>query len=142
MKAIKILLIGFLLFGSTQLKAQDASAQLIKLMDASAAAWNRADLNAYMALYAPKATMMLPTGRADLKSIREMYEKYYFVDGKAKQPLSYTNYEITMLGEDHAFLTGVFILKATDQLKERKGTFTLVFTKEKGEWKILHDHSG
>jgi ketosteroid isomerase-like protein len=142
MKTIKFLLLGFILISGLQLKAQDASAQLIKLMDKATVDWNKGDLDSYMALYSPKATMMLPTGRSGLQSIREMYEKYYFEGGQAKQPLNYANYEVTMLGKDNAFLTGIFILKATDKLKERKGTFTLVFIREKNGWKILHDHSG
>ncbi|RYG09172.1 MAG: DUF4440 domain-containing protein [Chitinophagaceae bacterium] len=142
MKTIKFLLISLMLIGSAQLKAQDASAQLIKLMDQAAVSWSNHDLDGYMALYSPKATMAGTQGRVDLKGIRGLYEKYYFEGGKAKQPLSYTNYEITMLGKDHALLTGGFLLKATSTLKEQKGIFTVVFAKEKGEWKILHDHSG
>lgn len=142
MKTIKWMLLALVLLCTVQVKAQQTSEQLIKLMDEAAVAWTKGDLDGYMSLYSPKATMMMPTGRAGLKSIRELYEKYYFEGGKAKQPLSYANYEITMLGKDNAFLTGIFILKATDQLKERKGTFTVVFTREKDGWKILHDHSG
>ena len=130
------------LFFSANLKAQDASKQLIKLMDEAALAWTKGDLDSYMALYSPKSTMMMADGRSGLKSIRELYEKYYFEGGKVKQPLSYANYEVTMLGKDNALLTGIFILKATDKLKERKGTFTVIFTREKDGWKILHDHSG
>ncbi|MES2651944.1 MAG: nuclear transport factor 2 family protein [Bacteroidota bacterium] len=142
MKTLKFFLLGCVLLFSVKLKAQDTSTQLIKLMDEAAIAWTKGDLDSYMALYSPKATMMMPEGRAGLKSIRELYEKYYFEEGKVKQPLSYANYEITMLGKDNALLTGIFILKATDKLKERKGTFTVIFTREKDDWKILHDHSG
>lgn len=142
MKTLKVFLLVCTLLFCTNLKAQEASSQLIKLMDEAAVSWTKGDLDAYMALYSPKATMMMTEGRAGLKSIRELYEKYYFEGGKVKQPLSYANYEVTMLGKDHALLTGVFILKATDKLKERKGTFTVIFIREKNEWKILHDHSG
>ncbi|SFH00874.1 YybH family protein [Pedobacter insulae] len=142
MKTIKILLLGCMLLFTVQANAQDASAKLIKLMDEAATAWNKGDLDGYMALYSPKATMMMTTGRSGLASIRDLYVKYYFEDGKNKQDLNYTNYEVTMLGKDNALLTGVFILKANDKLKERKGTFSVIFTREKDGWKILHDHSG
>ncbi|MBB2144375.1 DUF4440 domain-containing protein [Pedobacter sp. LMG 31464] len=142
MKTLKFFLLGCVLIYSTGLKAQDTSAQLIKLMNEATVAWNKGDLDSYMALYSPKATIMLTEGRAGLKSIREMYEKYYFVDGKAKQELNYANYEVTMLDKNNAILTGIFILKANDKLKERKGTFTVIFTREANGWKILHDHSG
>lgn len=142
MNTIKILLVSCMLLFTANLKAQDASAELIKLMDEATVAWNKGNLDGYMALYSPKATMMMPTGRAGLASIRELYVKYYFEGAKAKQDLGYSNYEVTMLGKDNALLTGVFTLKANDKLKERKGTFTVIFTREKDGWKILHDHSG
>jgi ketosteroid isomerase-like protein len=39
-------------------------------------------------------------------------------------------------------LTGRFILKANEKMKEMTGTFSLVFVHTANGWKILHDHSG
>lgn len=135
-----ILLWSFRLVGNAQQPA--AKAEITRSMDASAEMWNRGDLNGYMELYAPHATMMTKNGRVGLDSIRGLYVKYYFVDGKPKQQLAYDNYEITMLGSNYALVTGRFILKANDRLPERTGSFSLVFIHGKNGWKILHDHSG
>jgi hypothetical protein len=59
-----------------------------------------------------------------------------------KQELSYDHYQLTMLGNNYALLTGTFKLKATDKLAERNGTFSLVFVHRSTQWKLLHDHSG
>ena len=119
-----------------------ADSIIIHSMDKAAADWNKGDLDSYMALYDPEATMMMEKGREGTGQIRGLYEKYYFVNGKPKQELSYGNYQITMLGKNYALLTGTFHLKATDKLKERSGTYSLVFKRNGKEWKILHDHSG
>ena len=122
---------------------QDRSGnEIISSMDSAAAMWNKGDLNSYMNLYAPNATMMMPGGRVGLDSIRKLYVKYYFDGDKPKQELYYDSYQLTMLGMKYALLTGRFVLRATNQIPERKGTFSLVLVGEKHGWRILHDHSG
>jgi ketosteroid isomerase-like protein len=48
--------------------------------------------------------------------------------------------EVRPLGNDHALLTGRFVLYGND-LPDRKGIYTLVFVRRGKDWKILHDHS-
>jgi hypothetical protein len=123
-------------------QSSNPNSQIIQLMDEAADKWNKGDLDGYMALYDTSATMMLPKGRTKVNGMRELYEKYYFENGKPKQLLGYDTYEFTPLGKDYALLTGRFILKANDKMKERTGTFSLVFVHTGTGWKILHDHSG
>jgi uncharacterized protein (TIGR02246 family) len=119
-----------------------AEKEIFAAMNEATVQWNKGDLDAYMALYDPAATMMLSSGRVGLDSIRGMYVKYYFPGGHPKQELAYDTYQLTMLGKDYALLTGRFILKANDKYPERKGTFSLTMVRRKDGWKILHDHSG
>ena len=119
-----------------------AEKEIFAAMNAATEQWNRGDLDAYMSLYDPSATMMLSSGRVGLDSIRGMYVKYYFPGGHPKQELAYDTYQLTLLGRDYALLTGRFILKANDKYTERKGTFSLTMVRRKDGWKILHDHSG
>jgi hypothetical protein len=123
-------------------QSSNPNSQIIQLMDEAADKWNKGDLDGYMALYDTSATMMLPKGRTKVNGMRELYEKYYFENGKPKQLLGYDTYEFTPLGKDYALLTGRFILKANDKMKERTGTFSLLFVHPGTGWKILHDHSG
>jgi hypothetical protein len=124
------------------LKAQlgNTEKQIIQLMNEAAEQWNKGDLDSYMALYDTAATMMLPQGRTKINGMRELYEKYYFENGTPKQLLGYDTYEFTPLGKEYALLTGRFILKANDKMKERTGTFSLVFVHTGNSWKILNDH--
>jgi hypothetical protein len=127
--------------GTVKAQAGNAETQVIQLMNEAAEQWNKGDLDGYMALYDTAATMMLPKGRTKINGMRELYEQYYFENGKPKQLLGYDTYEFTPLGKEYALLTGRFILKANDK-KERTGTFSLLFVHTGTGWKILHDHSG
>jgi ketosteroid isomerase-like protein len=146
MKAIviKSLLLFCFLQGAILVKAQKSPAknEIISSMDKAAKDWNKGDLDAYVSLYDDSATMMFKTGRIGLDSIRALYVKYYFVNNMPKQELSYDNYQLTMLGNNYALLTGTFKLKATDKIPERNGAFSLIFIHRLHKWKLLHDHSG
>lgn len=120
--------------------ATDASAEIIQLMHQSAADWNKADLDAFMALYDTASTFMFSTGPVGLGKMRANYEKGFFKDGKPIQQLRFEDLEIRSLGADHALLTGKFVLSGNN-LADRKGIYTLVFVKRGSGWKILHDHS-
>ncbi|MGN6165561.1 MAG: YybH family protein [Flavisolibacter sp.] len=138
----RILMIIVLSMAVVSVKAQTAETQIIQAMNQAAEQWNKGDLDGYMALYDTAATMMMPTGRAKLGGVRALYEKYYFENGQPKQMLAYDSYQFTPLGPDYALLTGRFILKPNEKMKERTGTFSLVLVRRHNEWKILHDHSG
>lgn len=146
MKNSLALTFALLLFAAGRTRAQApqnaAEKEIFAAMDTAAVQWNKGDLDAYMSLYDPNATMMLAKGRVGLDSIRGMYVRYYFPGGHPKQELSYDTYQLTPLGKRYALLTGRFILKANEKYPERKGTFSLTMVRRKDGWKILHDHSG
>ena len=123
-----------------QKNATGASAEVIRLMHQSSADWNKADLDAFMALYDTAATFMFSTGPVGLEKMRANYERGFFKDGKPIQQLRFEDLEVRSLGADHMLLTGKFVLSGNN-LPDRKGIYTLVFVKRSSGWKILHDHS-
>jgi hypothetical protein len=90
--------------GTLRAQAGNAEKQVIQAMNEAADEWNKGDLDGYMALYDTAATMMLPKGRTKINGMRELYEKYYFENGKPKQLLGYDTYEFTPLGKEYAVL--------------------------------------
>ena len=116
--------------------------EIIKAMDNAALEWNKGNLDGYMVLYDSTATMMTKDGRIGIIDMRALYIKYFFVGNTPKQELFYDNYQLSLLGSDHALLTGRFTLKATASLPQRTGAFSLVLVHTANGWKILHDHSG
>ena len=115
--------------------------EIITAMDNSANEWNKGNLEAFMNLYDPSATMMMAAGPVGLDSIRSLYVKKYFKGSMPKQNLRYTDMKVRFLGKDYALLTGGFTLYGNN-LPERSGRYSLVLTHTKHGWKILHDHSG
>jgi uncharacterized protein (TIGR02246 family) len=135
------LVIGVLASGKGYAQADAAEKEIVASMNDATTKWNQGDLDGYMALYDPTATMMTSGGRVGIDSIRRIYVVHYFQDGHPRQQLAYDTYQITMLGKDYALLTGRFILKANDKLPERHGSFSLTMVHRKNGWRILHDHS-
>ena len=138
-------LILFLMFAVVGAHAQTtpqsaASKEITDAMNNSANEWNKGHLDAFMSLYDPSATMMMPTGPAGMGGIKELYQTKYFKDGMPKQNLRYTDMRVRMLGNDYALLTGGFTLYGNN-LPERSGRYSLVLQHTKDGWKILHDHS-
>ncbi|GAC1313157.1 MAG: hypothetical protein NVSMB24_35920 [Mucilaginibacter sp.] len=141
-----MLLVCFLYF-AYQANAQTSSGsdlrakEITTAMDNSANEWNKGNLDAFMNLYDPSATMMMPTGPVGLDAIRSLYEKSYFKGSMPKQNLRYTDMKVRFLGKRYALLTGGFVLYGNG-LPERSGRYSLVMVHNKHGWKILHDHSG
>lgn len=142
---LPVLLVCFFIAG-IKAYAQDSPAvepatkEITTAMENSADEWNKGHLEAFMSLYDPSATMMMPTGPVGMDGIRSLYETKYFKGGMPKQNLRYTDMKVRFLGNDYALLTGAFTLYGNN-LPERSGRYSLIIKHTATGWKILHDHS-
>ncbi len=108
-----------------------------------AAAWNRGDLEGFMAGYWKSPELTFFSGAHEFKGWQAALDRYknsYQSAGKEMGKLEFTNLRIEMLGPEAAFVRGEFHLTMPDG-KTPHGLFTLVFRKFPEEWKIVHDHS-
>ncbi|GEO06799.1 hypothetical protein AAE02nite_44630 [Adhaeribacter aerolatus] len=112
----------------------------IAIMDSSATAWNEGSLDGHLSIYDSAATFMGANGLISIPTVKENFQKKYFNGSKPVQQLAFEEIQVKPLGTDFALLTGKFILSGGDQ-PERSGRYSLVFTKTKTGWKVLHDHS-
>ncbi|BAU52607.1 YybH family protein [Mucilaginibacter gotjawali] len=145
-KGILAVMLLLFAFATTKVHAQAtnadaATAQITAAMDSSAAEWNKGDLESFMNLYDPSATMMMPSGPVGLDAIRALYVNKYFNGKMPKQNLRYSDMKVRLLGDNYALLTGAFTLYGNN-LPDRSGRYSLVMIHTKYGWKILHDHSG
>jgi len=146
-KGILILaILLFLAFINNAVRAQAtntdvATQQITAAMDSSANEWNKGDLESFINMYDPSATMMMPSGPVGLDAIRALYVNKYFNGKMPKQNLRYSDMKVRLLGDDYALLTGAFTLYGNN-LPDRSGRYSLVMIHTKYGWKILHDHSG
>lgn len=110
-------------------------------LSSSAGGWNEASLTKHLALYDSSVTFMTRNGpRPGVEPIRQSFNERYFVNGKPKQALSFSNVQVRPLGRDAALSTGRFLLSGGGE-PDQSGWFTLVWVRTANGWKAVHDHS-
>lgn len=110
-------------------------------MDDQAVAWNRGDIEGFMAGYWKSDKLTFISGlnvTRGWQGTLDRYKKTY--DSRAKMGvLTFSDLEITMLGKDAAVVLGSWALKR--EKDDPHGKFTLTFKKFKEGWRIIMDHT-
>ncbi len=115
--------------------------QILAVLTASADGWNQGDLKGHLAIYDASVTTMSKTGpRPGIDAIERAFRKAYFVDGKPKQALGFSQVSIRPLSAQSALMTGRFVLSGGG-LAEQSGWFTLVWIRTAAGWRVVHDHT-
>ena len=113
-----------------------------KVLDDQVIAWNKKDLEGFMAGYWQSPDLSFFSGNAKTKGWQatlERYRKRYQGEGKEMGTLKFSELSIEMLGTDHALVKGRYQLTF---LKESPtGLFTLVMKRFPAGWRIIHDHT-
>jgi ketosteroid isomerase-like protein len=120
--------------------AVDLEAEIMPIELETAAAWNRADLDAHVAAYADSAVFMAPGPVVGRDRIRESLARGFWRSGRPAQELRYEDVSLRPLGAGHALMTGRYVLYGGGR-DERTGWFTLVWERTPDGWRIVHDHS-
>jgi len=142
-----VLLVGVIATLAVSSMGQDAgeAARLAirKVIEEQQAAWNRQDLEGFMAGYWKSAELTFFSGAHESKGWQaalDRYKKNYQGAGHEMGKLEFASLRIETLGPEAAFVRGEFHLAMSDA-KTPHGLFTLVFRKFPEGWKIVHDHS-
>jgi beta-aspartyl-peptidase (threonine type) len=137
MKFVALLLV----FAAGQ-PANPQAAAVRKVLDDQVAAWNKGDLEAFMAGYWKSDKLSFYSGNAKTagwQATLDRYRKRYQAEGKAMGKLSFTELTIELLGDDHALVRGRFRLQLGKEAPT--GIFTLVLRRLPEGWRIIHDHT-
>jgi ketosteroid isomerase-like protein len=131
--------------GHAQAKSSDsrANAAIEHVLHTQQDAWNRHDLEAFMAGYwnSPQLTFFSGANeRNGWQATIDRYRATYASPGHEMGKLEFSGLRIEMLGADAAFVRGSWRLTMSDG-KTPHGLFTLVFRKLPEGWKIVHDHT-
>ena len=121
----------------------EGAAAVERVLQTQQAAWNRHDLEGFMAGYwnSPDLTFFSGAKEHDgWQAAFDRYEATYASPGHEMGKLEFSGLRIEMLGPDAAFVRGEFHLTMPDG-KTPHGLFTLVFRKFPEGWKIVHDHT-
>jgi len=123
--------------------AQNENAAVEQVLVRQVEAWNRHDIEAFMAGYWNSARLTFfseATKTSGWQSTLERYRKRYLAEGREMGTLQFSDLDVESLGEDSAFVRGAWQLTTADG-KNPHGLFTLVFRKFPEGWKIIHDHT-
>jgi beta-aspartyl-peptidase (threonine type) len=120
----------------------DPRAEIVSMLTASAATWNRGQLDAFMNDYARDSVTYIARGHEG-NGWQKLYDGYraaFFAPGKHSDSLTFEEIRVHVLSPTLAYCTARFALHRGDSLTG-SGPFTLVLEKRDGRWLILHDHT-
>jgi ketosteroid isomerase-like protein len=142
-----VTLVVALLFTSSAALAQNAAdsekSAIRALLAHQVDAWNRGDLEGFMAGYWRSPELSFISGTTETRGWEptlERYRKKYQGEGKEMGKLDFFDLRVEMLAPDAAFVRGHWRLKMKNG-EEPGGMFTLILRKFSGGWQIIHDHT-
>ena len=121
----------------------NSKVEVERVLRAQQEAWNRHDLEAFMAGYwnSPELTFFSRAKEQHgWQATLDRYRATYASPGREMGKLEFSGLRIETLGPDAAFVRGAWQLTMSDG-KTPHGLFTLVFRKFPEGWKIVHDHT-
>ncbi len=138
------ILFGLISFSRVDLQAQTPDQQAItNLLTNQSAAWNRGDINAFMASY-EKSGDTAYIGAEPIKGYNAILARYKnrYPDRATMGHLTFSELDVRIVAENVAIVVGRFALaRAPDAGGPASGIFTLVARKTGTAWKIIHDHT-
>ena len=119
----------------------DAKPQIEQVLADQAAAWNRGDIDAFMAGYARIPNLRFASGGTVTYGWQETLDRYkqHYPDRAAMGALTFSDLDVTVLAPDAALVFGRWRLKTGKG--EPNGLFTLLFRKTEAGWRVVADHT-
>jgi len=112
------------------------------VLAAQSAAWNRGDLEGFMAGYVRSPDLVFTSGGAVRHGYDETLTKYRAKYGTDKSTMGHLAFElisIQHLGADGAIVLGTWVL--TDTPNAAGGVFSVALERTMSGWLIVHDHT-
>jgi ketosteroid isomerase-like protein len=112
------------------------------VLDTQAAAWNRGDLEAFMAGYWKSPDLKFLSGKdiaAGWEATLKRYRDKYQGEGREMGQLTFSDVEVKACGANDAWVRGRWKLVKSKETVE--GLYTLIFRRLPEGWRIVHDHT-
>ena len=119
------------------------SKAIARLLRMQQEAWNRHDLEGFMAGYWRSQELTFFSGAEEHDGWQATMDRYlatYMSPGHEMGKLEFSALRVELLGQESGFVRGAWKLTMSDG-KTPHGLFTLVFRKFRDGWKIVHDHT-
>ncbi len=115
---------------------------VLKVLEGQVGAWNRGDLDGFLAGYVRSSEVTFYSGKSPLKGFEPLHERYrarYASEGKEMGRLEFSEIEIDLLGPDAAVARARWRVKMSAE--ELDGLFTVILKRFSCGWRIVHDHT-
>ncbi len=121
--------------------AQTVVTPITNVLDRQVAAWNRGDIEEFMAGYLRSPELRFASGNEVHRGWNQTLERYRrnYPDRAAMGTLAFEDLDVRVLSEHAAIVFGRFRLSRESD--EPTGLFTLLFERHDGEWVIVADHT-
>lgn len=128
------------LFAQSDSQKKKIAEDIVAVMNAQSAAWNRGDIDEFMQGYWNSDKLVFVSSRVTRgwRPTLENYKKSY-PNKEAMGMLTFSDLETTVISKDAAVVLGSWALRRASD--NPKGKFTLIFRKFKEGWRIVHDHT-
>jgi len=112
------------------------------MLEQSAGAWNRGDLEGFMSVYLQSSETSYVGGSGLRTGYDAIHQRYapLFREGASRDSLRFEELRVRSIDEDVAVGTARWVLHRDNRVTG-SGPFTLVLRRVDGSWKIVHDHS-
>jgi len=121
----------------------DVSTDVRAVWDAQVQAWNRGDLEGFMAGYWNSPDLVFFSNGSETRGWQSTLDRYrarYQAEGKQMGTLDFPELNILTFGADAALARGRWRLKMPDGT-ESTGMTSVIFRRFPEGWRIVHDHS-
>ena len=135
-----VIILNSAAFSQSEVQKKRISDEIVAVMNAQSAAWNRGDIEGFMQGYWNSDRLVFVSSRVT-RGWRQTLENYKrsYPTKQAMGALTFSDLEVTVLSKDAAVVLGSWSLQRAND--NPKGKFTLIFRKLKEGWRIVHDHT-
>ena len=137
---VLVTVLGTIAFSQSETQKKKITDDIVAVMNAQSAAWNRGDIEGFMQGYWNSDKLVFVSSRVTRgwRPTLENYKRSYPTK-EAMGTLTFSDLEVTVLSKDAAVVLGSWSLQRAND--NPKGKFTLIFRKLKEGWRIVHDHT-
>jgi ketosteroid isomerase-like protein len=130
-----------LLAGCATFQPEPEKAQILKVLTDQADAWNRGDLEGFLAGYRRSDEIVFAGGGDVHRGFDAMAARYRKAYGSREKmgTLAFSNLAFESIESDRAVVTGSWDLQRAGD--KPGGVFTLILRKYPEGWRIVHDHT-